>query len=283
MYRRAGRGRLLLLSFIALSVVVITLDFRQGQDGPLERAKEISTAIVAPIQRGITTVFRPVGNFFSSVADLSDLRTENRELKAQVETQEAEITEAQSLSEENIELRELLELDESWATMDRVTAQVIATSPFNYQWSVIIDKGRADGVEPNMAVINADGLVGKIVRADANTSTIRLLIDPQAAARARIKDEHYTGTVQGNGAQEALSFDFVDPAAEVNPGDDVVTSGYDEGVYPPSIPIGEVIAASGEGAELDQDIDVRPWVNFTGLDFVQVIVESGRVVTGEEE
>ena len=70
MYRRTGRGRLLLVVFVGLCIVLITLDFRQGEGGPLERAKDISAAIVDPIQRGFSTVFEPVGDFFSSLADV---------------------------------------------------------------------------------------------------------------------------------------------------------------------------------------------------------------------
>ena len=70
-----------MLAFLVLSLVVITLDFRSGGDGPLETAKDISTTIVAPIQRGVTTVFRPVGNFFSSLGDLSSLRADNTALR----------------------------------------------------------------------------------------------------------------------------------------------------------------------------------------------------------
>jgi rod shape-determining protein MreC len=267
----------LLLAFVALSIVVITLDFRQSPGGPLERAKDISAAIVAPIQRGISAVFRPVGNFFSSVSDLTSLRSENERLKNELEQAQADVAEAKAVTDENESLRAFHDLDASWLTMDTVTATVIANSPGNYKWAYLIDKGRNDGIRPDMAVIDSTpGLVGKVVRVTDDTATILLLIDPQAAARARVEGaQRYTGVVRGNGAAEELSLEFIDSNASVAVGDEVVTSGYDEGVFPPSIPIGRVTSVSGEGAGSTQDITVEPWVDFSNLDFVTVLLQTG--------
>ena len=101
MYRRAGRGRLLLIAFLVASIVVITLDFRQGPNGALERVKDISSAVVAPLQRGFTAVTRPVGDFFSSVSELTQLRSENARLQEQLEEMESQITGAQSLQDDH--------------------------------------------------------------------------------------------------------------------------------------------------------------------------------------
>lgn len=274
-FRRAGRGRLLLLAFLALSLVVITLDFRSGVDGPLETAKDISTTIVAPIQRGVTTVFRPVGNFFSSLGDLSSLRTQNEELEQQMTEVSAQIEEAEAIQAENERLRAVLGLDESWSTMDRVAATVIADIPNNFRWAVRIDRGSNDGIENDMAVVAPEGLVGKIISVQPDTSIVLLLIDPGAAAKSRVKDKGYTGTVRGEGAEQMLSLIGIHPEANVKKGDEIVTSGFDLGIFPPSIPIGDVVSAEGEGADVEQDIQVDPRVDFTSLDFVEVLLESG--------
>ena len=283
MYRRAGRGRLLLLAFLALSIVVITLDFRQPGEGPLETAKDVSSAIVTPIQRGLTSVFTPVGNFFSSISELSNLRAQNAELKAQLETVEQRIGEAETVLDENERLKTVLGLDESYPTMERVTASVIGRPPANYKWAVTIDKGRNDGIRTNMAVIDPDGLVGKIIRVEHETATVLLLIDPQAGAKARVSGSGYAGGIEGNGASEALTLAFIDTEAEVSVGDEVVTAGYDEGIFPPNIPIGTIAEVESQEAALEQDISVEPYVDFTTLDFVQVIIETGKVESGEDD
>jgi rod shape-determining protein MreC len=275
MFRRPGRGRVLLLVFLALSILVITLDYRQNEGGPLERAKDISLAIVAPIQRGITAVVRPIGEFFSSLGELSSLRSENERLEDELAQLQSEEEQLQELAEENQRLTDLLDLERRYATLEPLTAEVIGRVPSNYQWAVLIDKGRSDGIRPDMAVINLDGLVGKIVQADSHIATVLLLIDPRGAAGARIERGRDTGFVTGNGVGEDLSLELIDPGSDVNRYDQVETSGYNGGIFPPGIPIGVVIAVAGEGPAVQQDIDVEPHVNFTSLDFVQILLESG--------
>jgi rod shape-determining protein MreC len=276
MYRRNGRGRLLLLVFIALSILVITLDFRQGEGGPLGRAKEISVAIVAPIQRGLTTVFRPVGNFFASIGELGSLRSDNAELRAQLEVMEQAVKEADALKNDFVSLTELMELDPPYTAGDFVNAQVIGYSPSNYRWARFIDKGFEDGVHKNMAVINSDGLVGKVISVTRGHALVLLLIDPKAAAGARIEMRRDTGKIQGNGEDQGLSLELIGSNSDVFEADEVVTSGQD-GVYPAGIPIGLVDQITGDIRRPDQQIVVDPWVDFTALDYVRVLLDS-RVV-----
>lgn len=272
MYRRNGRGRLLLLVFIALSILIITLDFRQGEGGPLVRAKEISVAIVAPIQRGLTTVFRPVGNFFASIGELGSLRSDNAELKAQLEVMEQEVKEAEAFQSDFAALSRLMELDAPYTAGDFVNAQVIGSSPSNYRWARFIDKGAEDGIRKNMAVINADGLVGKVISVTRGNALVLLLIDPKAAAGARVENRRDTGKIQGNGEDQGLSLELIGSNSEVFEADEVVTSGQD-GVYPPGIPIGLIDQITGDIRRPDQQIVVEPWVDFTSLDYVRVILD----------
>jgi rod shape-determining protein MreC len=272
----------LLLVFLALSILVITLDYRQNRGGPLERAKDVSLAIVAPIQRGITAVVRPIGDFFSSLGDLNSLRTENERLKEELEQLQSEEEQLQELAEENQQLTDLLDLERRYATLDPLTAEVIGRVPSNYKWAVWIDKGRSDGIRPDMAVINLDGLVGKVVQAESHMSTVLLLIDPQGGAGARVERSRDTGVITGNGVGEDLSLELIDPGSDVNRYDQVETSGYNGGIFPPGIPIGIVVSVAAEGPAVEQDIDVDPYVDFTSLDFLQVLLESGPRLDPEE-
>ena len=84
MYRRPGRGRVLLLACLALSIFLITLDFRQNPGGPIKRAKELATSIVSPIQRGFAAVTQPVGDLLASLGDLANIRSRNRVLESRL-------------------------------------------------------------------------------------------------------------------------------------------------------------------------------------------------------
>lgn len=265
----------MLLVFLALCIVVITLDFREQAGGPLARARDFSLAVVAPIQKGITTVTRPIGDFFSSIGDLSHLRTDNARLRTEMANLQSQIDQARSIIGENAQLRREMGLSASYITAHRVFAQVDGRVPSNYKWAVFLDKGTQDGIRTDMAVVNADGLVGKIVQATPHTSTVLLLIDPQAAAGARVAGIGDTGVIEGQGGSESLKLSFINPNATVSVGDSVVTSGYDRGIFPPQIPIGTVNRVSVNGAQLEKVITVTPAVNFTSLDVVQVLVGSG--------
>ncbi|HEX2196415.1 MAG TPA: rod shape-determining protein MreC [Actinomycetota bacterium] len=273
---------MLLLVFLALAILVITLDYRQGPGGPLERAKDFSVTLVAPIQRGFTTIFRPVGNFFSSIGELGSLRSKNEDLEEQLEQAQADVREAEALVDENQRLTDLLDLENSWVVSERVTARVIATGPKNLTWAAIIDKGRADGIRPDMAVIAPEGLVGKVYSVGTHQATILYLVDPRGAASARIDGGRDAGIVSGRGAGDPLEFDLVGVNADAEVGDRVVTAGYDGGIFPAGIPIGLVVDVGGDARQATKDIDVEPYVDFTALDFVQVLVDSGPKLSQNE-
>jgi rod shape-determining protein MreC len=275
MHRRKGRGRAFLLVFLALSILIITLDFRGGS-GPLDRIRDFTAAIVAPIQRGLTTVTRPVGNFFSAIGDLANLREENRDLKDENAQLRAEIEEARGLTEENAELLQNLELEEPWFAKEKVAAQVIADAPGNYRWAVVIDKGTSDGLREDMAVVSPDGLVGKVIppmRPDV--ATIILMIDPNFAAVATTEEEGISGAVTGNGEGEPLSLQRVEKGASVDAGDRLVTSNLNGGIYPRNIPIGFISEVGGDERASVLDIDVTPYVDFNDLNVVQVLLGTG--------
>nr|MBA2601522.1 rod shape-determining protein MreC [Actinomycetota bacterium] len=275
MYRRSGRGRVLLLVFIALSLVIITLDFRQNPGGPLKRARDLAATVVAPVQRGFSAVTRPVGDFFSSLGDLTDLRSKNERLEEDLAEAESDAAALPQIEEDLAVLQEYFELDKSWRQMDRVTAPVIGRAPSNYKWAVEIDRGRSSGIRPDMSVIAPQGLVGKVIRAGSNTATVLLLIDPDGAASATVEGEGNNGTIRGNGGSELLSLEFIRTDADVNVGDTVVTSGQDGGIFPRGINIGSVAEVGGEEADVSKDITVEPFVDFDGLTYVTVLLETG--------
>ncbi|MCA1841192.1 MAG: rod shape-determining protein MreC [Actinomycetota bacterium] len=275
MYRRSGRGRVLLLVFLVLSIVVITIDFRQSNGGALERAKDVSSAVITPIQRGLTTVFRPVGNFFSSIGQLGSLRSDNAKLREQVRALTAEIDRAQALEAENEHLRELSGLSAPWFKMEHVAAEVIGTVPTNYKWAVYIDKGSSDGIKPNMAVIDVEGLVGKTVHVEAHQSTVLMIVDPQGGAAAKLEAAGFPGLLKGNGGGQPLSLQLIPSSVPVAVGDKVVTSNYNGGIYPANIPIGVVTRAGGDARSAEQAIDVQPYVDFSNLDYVEVLLGTG--------
>jgi rod shape-determining protein MreC len=261
----------MLVVFLALSVLVITLDFRSGSGGFLERGREWSISIVAPMQRGFATVLRPIGNLISSVGELGHLRADNRRLEARNEQLSSENGRADEIVRENQRLRDLLRLQRGWISMRTVAARIYSPDPGNYGYSVYIDKGRADGVRRNLPVIAPEGLVGRTTTVAAHDTVVLLLEDSNSGASARIQDVRDTGTVTGNGLGRSLSMELVGKNAAVSVGDEVATSGLDD-IFPESIPVGRVARAEVEGGATSMAIDVDPNVDPQKLDFVLVLL-----------
>jgi rod shape-determining protein MreC len=275
MYRRPGRGRLLLLAFVILSILIVTLSFQKDADGPLEKAHDVASSIVSPIQRGVTVIVRPVRNFFSSLGDLGNLRSENERLDAELDEAESRLERVQALEEEVQELRDLTEMKEAWFTMDSVDAEVIGSTAHNYKWAITIDKGSESGIDSNMAVVDSTGsLVGKTIDVAEHTASILLVIDPESGVTADTKNA--IGSIKGNGADEDLSLQLVSPDKKITIGEAVTTSGKNQGIYPAGIPIGEVSYVGDDSGGIEQVVEVDPSVpDFSDLQFVKVLLDSG--------
>jgi rod shape-determining protein MreC len=265
---------LLLLAFVILSILIVTLSFQKEGNGPLEKARDIAESIVAPIQRGVTVVVRPVRNFFTSLGDLGNLRSENEELEAELAETEARLERVEALEEDVEELRDLSGLKEPWFTMDSVDAEFVANEAANYKWSVTIDKGSESGLGINMAVVDATGsLIGKTIDVTDTTATVLLLIDPESGVTSDTKSA--IGSIKGNGADEDLSLEYVNPEEKVDVGETATTSGKNQSVFPAGIPIGEVSYVGDDQAGLEQVVEVEPFADFNDIQFVKVLLNTG--------
>lgn len=271
MYQRR-RVRIVLAVLTLLCLTLITVDFRSGGsegEGPLGALRAVASSVFGPIQEGLATVVRPIGNAVGGVGDVFTLRAENERLKAQLEASRERRLSYDEVLQQNRELRELLDIREA-SDFDVVAAQVIGRAPSNLEFSVAIDVGTDDGVRRDMAVINGDGLVGRVVQATASNARVLLAVDPTFGAAARISQTREVGSLIGAGA-DPFVFEPFDPEAEVVPGQEVVTAVRSNGIFPDGIPIGTVADPGDADGLLTRRITVAPFVDFTRLDFVLVV------------
>lgn len=271
------RARVLLAVLVLTALVLVTVDFRSGgaggSDGPLGRLRDGATVVFGPVQDGLATLVRPVGDAVGAVAELFELRAENARLRTRLADLEDRRRSFDDLARENDDLREMLAMRDR-ADYDSVVARTVALAPSNFEWTITIDVGADDGVSRDMVVVNGDGLVGRVIQVTADASRVLLAIDPNFAAAARIGANGETGTVDGRGGQPMLFTPLADLEAQIETGDEVVTSSYDNGVFPPGIPIGEVEDPGSPDSRLSREVTVRPYVDFTRLDHVMVILNS---------
>ena len=267
------RARLLLAVLVLVAFALVTIDFRGGEDSPLERLRGGATAVLRPVQDGVDRLVRPFTDGAGTVRDLVAVRAENRELRERVAVLEERRRVAEDLERENAELRDLLAIADR-TTLDTVTARVVALAPSNFEWTITVDVGSDDGVARGMPVLDGDGLVGRVIQVTPSASRVLLAIDPSFSAAARSATSGEVGVLDGRGG-DPMVFRLLDPLATVEVGDPVVTSSFQGGVFPAGIPIGTVSAVGARTSPLVQEVQVNPYVDFTRLHHVLVVFSVG--------
>jgi rod shape-determining protein MreC len=280
-YERSRRRQLTVLAvLVAAAIVCITVDFRQPQGGPVDRLQRVAVAAFGPLQRGASAVVRPVADLVALPAELGGLRDDNRRLEAEVARLRARERTSADVLGENRRLRGALGMARRCGCRT-VGASVVASSGSNFQLSVTVDAGSRQGVARDMAVVDADGLVGRVTQVTAGYATVLLVTDPSSGVAATLvpgpdpgkRGRKAPGVVRGTGTQ-LLSFQPVRAGTPVRPGDPVLTQAYQGGVFPAGLPIGVVSQVDPAGAApLVPRVTVRPYAALATLDVVAVVVD----------
>ena len=221
---------------------------------------------MGPAQRAVGGVARSVGGAFDDTgAQAEQLARENAELRAQLRTSD-------DLRRRVDELDALLRLKDAGG-YTVVPARVSALgSTLGFAWTVTIDVGSDDGVQPGQTVVNGDGLVGRTTRVGRTTSVVLLLVDPGFSVGSRLTREGTIGIARG-GATGPLTYQQVDGGrGEI--GDALVTTGSE--TFVPGVPVGRVTAVDNGRGTLVPTASVEPFADITSLDLVGVVVEPPR-------
>jgi rod shape-determining protein MreC len=269
LYSRPRNTRMLVVSLVVLSLATITVDYRGGSSGPFEAAGKSTLAVVGALQGAVRRVVHPIGAFAGGLAHVGSLRSENERLKQQVRALQQQSGRTVTLERQVAELSKLVHVQDT-LKIRGVTAGVNGQSVGNFEWSITINRGSVAGVRPNMPVITGDGLVGHVVEVAPNVSKVQLILDPQSAVAGRLSGSGETGLVVGQRDAD-LRMDLVKPDASVLPNEQVVTAGYQGGLYPPEVVIGTVAHVYEPPGALTKIISVRPAVDFSALEFVLVV------------
>ena len=267
------------MALIVLSLVLLSSHFSEAESGPLHTLQRGVSAVLTPIGEGAERALKPARDLVNWFDETFAARGENEQLRAEIQELRAQVAAGQAAVGENEQFEKLLEIDRSAAVgaFEPVTARVIGRSPTVWFQTVTIDQGSGAGIERNNAVINGDGLVGRIREVTANSAQVELITDPDNAVSARVVPDGPSGVVAPvAGDPEDLELDFIDDQQEIAENDILVTAGWSNGqissAYPPEIPIGRV--SETESGELDefQRIQVTPFADLRQLDYVQVLV-----------
>ena len=270
MLERHPRTLLAVLGLIAL--VLITLDYRDGASGPIATLQRGATAVVAPLQDGFAAAVRPIGGGVRWVTGLFGRSRETEELRAELADARRQLGSQEDLRRRIDDLEQQLAMREERG-LQTVGARVIASPPGVFEFSLLIDVGAQQGVAPDMAVVNGDGLVGKVVEVTRDQARVQLVSDPQAGYGARIAGIDEQALLTGRGAQP-FQLSLLDPEADVPESSEVVTQTFAGSAIPDGIPIGEVVGGALGVEEAQRLREVRPYVDFTRLGVVQVVLDA---------
>jgi rod shape-determining protein MreC len=243
---------------------------RPGENAPSRLIRIWAVDAVTPLERAIVGFQNGVRSIWGNYFYLRGVRQENRQLKQQIEQLEIERVRLTEDAEQAHRLQTLLGFKEQFIART-VAAQVIGSSGSEQSRSIYIDKGSRDGIRPDMAVITADGVVGKVLRGVQNHVASVLLIDDQTSGVGAILEKsRLQGVLRGTPAGDVV-LEKVMTDETVQPGESVLTSGGDR-IFPKGLKVGTVTKVS-PGQELFLNIRVKPAADLSRLEEVLVITQ----------
>lgn len=278
--QRPGMPSRSLVAALALSAVTLmVVDSTTGDDSPLDPARRVVGEIVGPIQAGADTVLGPVVSLPGALRTNLQLREDNDALETENAALRRQLT-ATGYDEGRVaQLDGLRALagDLGYALLPARVIAIGSAQSFNH--TVTIDAGSSSGLHPDMTVVAAEGLVGRVTAVTAHTATVLLIADRESTVGGRVADSSELGFVEGRGAlgdDGSLDLDLVDESVRPSVGETVVTWGSEGGApYVAGVPIGEVTRVFESLRETSYRAVLEPAVDFTSLDLVGVVVPSG--------
>ena len=277
------RRRLVVLALVLVSLGLITVYFREADGGALHNAQDAGTRILRPFEVAADQVARPFRDLADWAGGLADAKSENRELRAQVEELRRQLAANQTAAQENERLRALLSyVDGPSFTKDykAVSATVIARAPSQFDQQITIAAGARDGLKLHDPVVTEEGLVGQVTKVAGSAAQVTLVTDESFAVSVLDLSTNATGVIRhGRAGSDTLVLDRVTKDQNVNPGDPLVTAGWRYGtlasLYPRGIPFGTVSSVGQIDTDLYKQIQVQPLVDVSSLHSVVVLVETG--------
>ncbi|MFJ9146637.1 rod shape-determining protein MreC [Streptomyces sp. NPDC102270] len=272
--RDTRESRLLLVLLIAVAFALITVDIRGGEDSPVDGARQGAAAVFGPIENGVSAAVDPVGNAVSAIRDsgerhdrLAELTKENAALKARLGSDDRNSSRLKQLDK-------MLKIAGEGQYGIKGAEVIAIGAAQGFSWTITIDVGVNDGIQRDMTVLNGDGLVGRVTTVGPNTATVLLANDPDFTVGTRMEAGDELGFASGQG-DRPLRVELLNGKAEVKKGDRLVTFGSQaDKPFVPGVPVGVVSRVDPSGGDLTRTVYVTPYVSFTKLDIVGVVVQT---------
>jgi len=267
-----------LIAFVVISVLLMTVWFREGDTGPLHRVRSGVQTVAAPVSAAGEWVSRPFRGFFAWAGDLGVSRSQLEQLRTQNEKLRSRVAQLEEARLENVRLKTLLQFQQT-KDLEVMGAHVIGRPTNSWEGVITIDRGSSDGIAVGMPVVTGRGLLGQTVSVSPNSARVRLITDQRSGVASMVQRSRAEGITKGTLAG-GLTLDFVSVETTVRAGDVVTTSGIG-GVYPKGLVIGEVTRADRRPNALFQEIEVEPAATASRLEDVLVLIGAPPAVIPE--
>ena len=257
----------MLTGLVLVSLLLIALDYRSPSGGPVGALRSVVASVFDPLVRGAAVLVRPIGAAFDGIADAGSAEDRAAALEEENEQLRLRLGVQQDLERRLADAEAQLGLVED-QDLETVPARIIAQPLGTLQYAVIVDRGADAGVRPNMAVVNASGLVGRVTQVTANTAQVQLVTSPTAQYNVRVAETGEQARMTGGGSRP-FRLTFPNPDTPSEEGQQVVTNQAGGSAVPDGVPVG-VMAAGDDGTRIRE---VTPFVDFSQLDLVQVVLD----------
>jgi rod shape-determining protein MreC len=274
--RDTRESRLLLVLLVAIAFAMITVDIRGGEQSPLDGARQAAASAFGPVENGVAHVVNPVGNAVGAVRESGERHTRIATLEHENAALKAKLGSSDRTRNRAAELDKMLKTAGT-GQYGIKGAQVIAIGATQgFSWTVTIDAGTRDGIARDMTVLNGDGLVGRVTTVGADTATVLLANDPDFTVGTRMEKTNEIGFANGQGGR-SLRVQLLNGKASVKKGDRLVTFGSSKDKpFVPGVPVGRIAKIEPSTGDLTRTLQVRPFVAFSQLDIVGVVVQPPR-------
>jgi rod shape-determining protein MreC len=281
--RNALTRRIVMGVLVLLSIVLITIYFRESDGGPLHRTQGVGAAVLRPFEVGAERISRPFRDVYGYFHGLATAKSENERLRDELERYRQLYAQNAGAYRDYLQLTKMLRYEEGRrfpSGFRPVNTRVLAQPPGQFEQQVVIQAGSNQGIRRYDPVVTPAGLVGDVTKVFSNVARVTLLTDEQSAVGA-MNLYGASGLVKhGASPGNALILDQVTKDQVVHRGDVILTQGSLAGklpsVYPRGVPIGIVTHVGQSDVGLYKDIQVKPFADFSSLESVIVLIPKVR-------
>jgi rod shape-determining protein MreC len=264
------RNLTILVGVLFLQVLGLAVQVKRSANAEHTRLIRIwAVGAITPFERGLVWAQNGSSNLWHNYFFLRGVRAENRQLKEQIEQMRLEQVRLSEDATQAHRLQSLLAFKEQYIAKT-VPAQVIGSSGSDLSRSIYIDKGENSGLKPDMAVITAGGIVGKVWIVYPSTSLVLMINDQSSGVGVLLDKSRLQGVLRGTPDGE-LILERVMSDETVAPGETVLSSGGDQ-IFPKGLPVGTVSKVS-PGREMFLSIKVKAAADLSRLEEVLVVTE----------